>query len=120
MFLGRAAEKWGCGGTKKDDGLPAEGLPSGVALRTTTTRCSPGAEVSIDLAAAFVGYATSPSYSSSDVVNGTITLSGKSATFKATACGLASWKLTVKDGVGDGMTKDMVAFVDAAAGAVCP
>ncbi|MBN2576712.1 MAG: T9SS C-terminal target domain-containing protein [Deltaproteobacteria bacterium] len=81
---------------------------------------NPGAEVAIDLAQTFVGYTSSPSYSSSEVVNGTVSISGKTATFKATACGLAAWKLAVKDGAGNGVTKEMVAFVDAAAGASCP
>jgi hypothetical protein len=81
---------------------------------------SPGASVTVDLGLTFAGYTQSPTYSSSGAVNGTVTISGKTATFKAAKCGLASWNLTVKDGAGSSMTKPMVAFVDAAAGAPCP
>jgi hypothetical protein len=81
---------------------------------------NPGASVTVDLGQAFAGYTSSPSYTSSDVVNGTVTISGKTATFKATACGPASWKIAVQDSAGSTLTKEMVAFVDAAAGASCP
>jgi hypothetical protein len=54
------------------------------------------------------------------VVNGTLTISGKTATFQATACGLASWQVTVKDSAGSSKTTEMVAFADAAPGATCP
>jgi hypothetical protein len=81
---------------------------------------SPGTAVTIDLGQAFAGYTSSPTYTSSNVVNGTVTISGKTATFKGTGCGLASFSLTVKDGAGSTMTKAMVADVEAAAGASCP
>jgi hypothetical protein len=80
---------------------------------------NPGASVTIDLAKTFAGYTSSPSYSSYDVTNGTVTISGKTATFKATACGLASWKLTVKDSEGSTKTAEMVAVADAGSG-TCP
>jgi hypothetical protein len=81
---------------------------------------TPGASVAIDLGATFAGYTSSPTYSSTAVAGGTMTISGKTATFKAGGCGLASWNLTVKDSTGSTMTKAMVAFIDAAAGATCP
>jgi hypothetical protein len=81
---------------------------------------NPGASVTIDLAKTFAGYTASPSYTSSAAVGGAVTISGTTATFKAAGCGLASWKLTVKDSEGSTMTKEMVAFVDAASGATCP
>ena len=61
-----------------------------------------------------------PSHRPSNVLNGAVTISGKTATFKAGSCGLASWTATVKDGAGSTKSKDMVAFVDAAAGGTCP
>jgi hypothetical protein len=79
-----------------------------------------GASVSIDLGRTFAGYTSSPSYSSSDAVNGTVTVSGKTATFKPASCGMASWTLAVKDAEGSIKTVEMVAFVDAGEGAACP
>jgi hypothetical protein len=76
--------------------------------------------VTIDLGPAFAGYTSNPSYTAADVVNGTLTISGKTATFQATACGLASWQVTVKDSAGSSKTTEMVAFADAAPGATCP
>ena len=48
-----------------------------------------------------------------------IAVSGKTATFTPTRCGMASWRVTVTDGAGGSMSKDMVAFVDAGTG-TCP
>ena len=81
---------------------------------------NPGMSMTIDLGQAFVGYTSSPAYASTDVVNGVLTISGKTATFTASTCGMASWKLTVKDGAGSTMTKEMVAFVAAASNGSCP
>ena len=67
----------------------------------------------IDLAAMFKGYTkTSPTYSVSAVVNGTVTISGSTATFKPTNCGFASFNLTVKDNANATMTKTIGAFVN--------
>jgi len=79
-----------------------------------------GASVAVDLAQAFVGYTSSPSYSSANAVNGTVTIAGTTATFRPTRCGLASFTLTVRDSAGSSMSKPMVAFVDAGATAACP
>jgi hypothetical protein len=84
------------------------------------TFVSLGESVAIDLGQTFVGYTNNPSYSSSAAQNASVSIAGKTATVKATACGLASWKLTVKDGAGGTMTKEMVAYVEAAAGSSCP
>jgi hypothetical protein len=78
-----------------------------------------GKPVSFDLGAAFGGYAGGPTYASSAAVNGTVAISGKTATFTPTRCGMASWRVTVTDGAGSSMSKDMVAFVDAGTG-TCP
>ncbi|MET0795030.1 MAG: hypothetical protein ABW061_26155 [Polyangiaceae bacterium] len=75
--------------------------------------------VTIDLSQAFVGYSNGPAYTASNAVNGAVTVSGKVATFKPSACGLASWTVKVTDKDGSSMSKDMVAFVDNGNGA-CP
>jgi hypothetical protein len=75
--------------------------------------------VSIDSSQAFVGYTNGPTYAASNTMNGTVTVSGKTATLKATKCGLASWTLKVTDKEGGTMSKDMVAFVDNGGG-TCP
>ena len=79
-----------------------------------------GASVAVDLGAAFVGYTSTPAYATSAAVGGTVTVSGKTATFRPTRCGLASFRVTVTDSAGGSMSKDMVASVTAAAGAACP
>ncbi|MGC4092951.1 MAG: hypothetical protein QM756_34710 [Polyangiaceae bacterium] len=80
---------------------------------------SVGKTVSIDLGAAFVGYTQTPTYTSSNVVNGSVAISGKTATFTPTKCGLASWTVKVSDSQGATMSKNMVAYVDNGSGA-CP
>lgn len=67
----------------------------------------------IDLTAFFKGYSkTNPSYSVANSVNGTVTISGSTATFKATNCGFASFDLTVKDNANATMTKKIGVFVE--------
>lgn len=67
----------------------------------------------VDLAALFRGYSkTSPTYTVASVVNGSVTISGSTATFKPSACGFASFNLTVKDNAGATMTKKVGVFVD--------
>jgi hypothetical protein len=78
-----------------------------------------GKSVSIDLGQAFVGYTNGPTYAASNQTNGTVTVSGATATFQATKCGLASWTVKVTDKDGGSMSKDMVAFVDNGSG-TCP
>jgi hypothetical protein len=74
----------------------------------------------IDLKAMFVGYSkTSPVYSVASVVNGTVTISGSTATFKPTACGFASFKLTVKDNANATMTQEVGVFVESATAGQC-
>lgn len=66
----------------------------------------------IDLKAMFVGYSkTTPTYSVASIVNGTVTISGSTATFKSDKCGFASFNLTVKDAAGATMTKTIGVFV---------
>ena len=78
-----------------------------------------GKTVAVDLGLAFAGYAGSPTYTSAAAVNGSVAISGKTATFTPTRCGLASWRLTANDGAGSVTSKDMVATVDAGTG-TCP
>jgi hypothetical protein len=74
----------------------------------------------IDLIAMFKGYSkTSPNYTVSSVVNGTVTISGTTATFKPKNCGFASFKLTVKDNVGATMTKTIGVFVESPTSGQC-
>jgi hypothetical protein len=80
---------------------------------------SVGTNVSIDLAAQFVGYTSAPKYSVSGVVNGTVTISGTTATFKPAKCGMASWSFKVTDSAGSSSTRTMGAFVDDGNG-TCP
>ena len=80
---------------------------------------SVGQNVAIDLGQAFVGYTASPTYTASNAVGGAITVSGRTATFTSSACGLASFRVAVRDGAGATMTKDMVVFVDNGSG-TCP
>lgn len=61
----------------------------------------------VNLATMFRGYTSSPTYTVSAVTNGTVTISGTTATFKTAACGFASFNLTVKDGSGSTMTKEV-------------
>lgn len=65
----------------------------------------------INLSDLFRGYSSSPTYSVASVVNGSVSISGTTATFKAANCGFASFKLTVKDGSGSTMTKSVGIFV---------
>ena len=55
-----------------------------------------------------------------NVVNATVTISGQTATFKPSHCGMASWQLTVTDSAGGTMTKNVGAFVQAGASNACP
>lgn len=71
----------------------------------------------IDLSNLFRGYTSSPTYTATSVVNGTVSISGTTATFKAAACGLASFKLTVKDANGSTMTKEVGIFASSTCGA---
>ncbi len=80
---------------------------------------SVGKSVSIDLGAAFVGYASAPTYASSNVVNGTVNVSGTTATFTPGKCGMASWTVTVTDKDKSTLARNMVAFVDNGSG-TCP
>jgi hypothetical protein len=80
---------------------------------------SVGKSVTVNLAQAFAGYTSGPTYASAMVVNGSVSISGTTATFTPTRCGMASWRLTVTDSARSSMSKDMVAFVDAGTG-TCP
>jgi hypothetical protein len=80
---------------------------------------SVGTNVSIDLAAMFVGYTSTPKYAASGVVNGAVSISGSTATFKPAQCGMASWTIKVTDSAGSSKTMAMGAFVDNGNG-TCP
>lgn len=68
---------------------------------------------SINLTNMFMGYSkTSPAYSVSSTVNGTVNISGSTATFKPATCGFASFNLTVKDNAGGSMTRKVGVYVD--------
>ncbi len=71
-----------------------------------------GKVVSVDLSKLFVGYASSPTYTSADAKNGSVAISGSTATFTPAGCGLASWSAKVTDKDGHSMTRSLVVFVD--------
>lgn len=74
----------------------------------------------IDLTAMFKGYSkTSPSYTVNNVINGTVSISGSTATFKPSACGFASFDLTVRDNTGATMTKSIGVFTESATPGQC-
>jgi hypothetical protein len=78
-----------------------------------------GEPVVVELAALFAGYTTSPTYSSSGAANGAVTISGGTATFTPDACGHAGFSVSVRDGDGHEMTRDVAVFVEAGGG-TCP
>ena len=80
---------------------------------------SVGKSVALDLAQAFAGYTKRPELSASAVDNGTVTVSGKTATFVPARAVERPGQVTVTDGDGSTMTKYMVAFVDDGTG-TCP
>lgn len=65
----------------------------------------------INLSQLFRGYTSSPTYTTSAIVNGTVTIANGSATFTANQCGFASFNITVKDANGATMTKSIGLFV---------
>jgi len=67
-------------------------------------RATFGSTATMDLAPLFVGFEESPSYAAS-ASTGTVALSGSTATFTPTSCGLAELALTVTDGDGSTMTR---------------
>ncbi len=73
---------------------------------------TPGQSVSVDLGKFFVGFTSSPSYTSPSAENGTVAISGKTATFTPTGCGLGRFSLKVTDSEGSNMTRDVFVFVD--------
>lgn len=77
---------------------------------------TPGKSVSVDLGKFFVGFTSSPTYSSPGAEGGTAAISGKTATFTPTGCGQASFSVKVTDGEGSSMTRDVLVFVDG----ICP
>ena len=79
-----------------------------------------GGTQTIDLTAMFKGYSKSnPSYTVSNVENGTVSISGSTATFTAKNCGFASFNLKVIDNVGASMTKKIGVFVESATPGQC-
>lgn len=80
---------------------------------------SVGKTVSIDLGAAFTGYTNAPTYASSNVVNGKLAISGKTATFTPAKCGMASFTVKVTDKDGSSLSKNVGAWIDNGSG-TCP
>ncbi len=78
-----------------------------------------GKTVSINLRDTFRGYTASPSYSVSNLANGSVAISGTTATFTAKDCGMASFTLQVKDSDGDSMSKTVNVFVDSVNPGMC-
>lgn len=78
-----------------------------------------GKTVSINLRDSFRGYTASPSYSVSNALNGSVAISGTTATFTPSACGMASFTLQVKDSEGDSMNKTVNVFVDSVNPGMC-
>ncbi|HTF94858.1 MAG TPA: cellulose-binding domain-containing protein [Cellvibrio sp.] len=78
-----------------------------------------GKTVSINLRDTFRGYTASPNYSVSNVTNGSVAISGTTATFTAKNCGMASFTLQVKDSEGDSMNKTVNVFVDSVNPGMC-
>ncbi len=73
---------------------------------------TPGSGVSVDLAKFFAGFISSPTYSSPDAENGTVAISGSTATFTPSGCGHARFSLKVTDKDGSTMTRDVLVFID--------
>lgn len=73
-----------------------------------------GQTVSINLRDAFRGYTASPAYKASDVVNGSVSISGSTAVFTPASCGLASFTLQVTDSEGDSMMRKVGVFTESA------
>jgi hypothetical protein len=73
---------------------------------------TPGKAVSLDSGKLFVGFTSSPSYSSPSAENGTVAITGETATFTPTGCGRTSFSVKVTDGDGSSMTRDVFVFVD--------
>ncbi len=68
--------------------------------------------VSIDLSDMFMGYTSSPSYTVSNVENGSLSISSSTAIFTPDGGGMASFNLTVTDSEGATMTKLVNVFVE--------
>jgi len=88
-------------------------------MATTHYFSSVGKSVSIDLTKLFAGYTNGPNFASMAAQNGTVTVSGNTASFQPAKCGHAAWSVKVTDKDGGSMTRDFVAFVDGG-GAACP
>ncbi len=70
-----------------------------------------GTPVTIDLKKLFAGFVSSPTYSATGAVGGTVNVSGQTATFTPSGCGFGSVSLGVRDGAGTRMSKEAVFFV---------
>jgi hypothetical protein len=69
-----------------------------------------GTAQSIDLKTLFTGYTSSPTYTSSSVVGGTVSLSSATGSFTPNACGFGSVHFTVKDSASSTKTRQVVFF----------
>jgi hypothetical protein len=70
-----------------------------------------GTALTIDLRQQFAGFSSSPTYTASGAVGGTVSVSGQTATFTPTACGFGSVSLAVRDSAASSTTKEAVFFV---------
>lgn len=78
-----------------------------------------GKTVSINLRDTFRGYTSTPRYAVTNVVNGSIAISGTTATFTPGACGIASFNLQVTDADGDTMTRNVGVFTESVNPGMC-
>jgi hypothetical protein len=78
-----------------------------------------GNTVTVDLAALFRGFESSPTYAVTDEEGGTASVSGASVTFSPSGCGLGSFVVTVTDADGDSMSRPIGVFTDTAAPGNC-
>jgi hypothetical protein len=79
------------------------------APHATTTS---GKAVAFDLGKLFVGYTNSPAFTSASAAGGTVAISGKTATFTPTSCGLSSFTVDVTDKDGAQMSRELFVFVE--------
>ena len=73
---------------------------------------SNGQSVAIDLGSIFFGYTSSPSYTTAGAVGGSVNVSGSTVTFTPSACGLASFTVSVQDGGSSTMTRQVGVHVE--------
>lgn len=68
--------------------------------------------VSVNLEQAFMGYTNNPSYSVTEAVNGTVSISSGTAQLSPSDCGMSSFTIRVTDSEGSSMTKEFGVFIE--------